>query len=159
MEKRFHILVVDDDKRIRDLLARYLSENGFWVTSTASSAEARKQLNNFIYDLIVLDVMMPGESGISLAQSLKKVSSVPILLLTAMAESADRIAGFEIGIDDYLTKPFEPKELVFRIKNILKRNVSSKNKARREIKFGQYCFDINKETLNIDGKNVYLTTS
>ena len=135
MEKRFHILVVDDDKRIRDLLTRYLSENGFWVTSTASSAEARKQLNNFIYDLIVLDVMMPGESGISLAQSLKKVSSVPILLLTAMAESDDRIAGFEIGVDDYLTKPFEPKELVFRIKNILKRNVSSQNKARREIKF------------------------
>ena len=100
MEKRFHILVVDDDKRIRDLLTRYLSENGFWVTSTASSAEARKQLNNFIYDLIVLDVMMPGESGISLAQSLKKVSSVPILLLTAMAESDDRIAGFEIGVDD-----------------------------------------------------------
>tara|TARA_Y100000815_G_C13298845_1_gene483789 strand:+ start:520 stop:1203 length:684 start_codon:yes stop_codon:yes gene_type:complete len=159
MEKRFHILVVDDDKRIRDLLTRYLSENGFWVTSTASSAEARKQLNNFIYDLIVLDVMMPGESDISLAQSLKKVSSVPILLLTAMAESDDRIAGFEIGVDDYLTKPFEPKELVFRIKNILKRNVSSQNKARREIKFGQYCFDINKETLNIDGKNVYLTTS
>lgn len=131
MEKRFHILVVDDDKRIRDLLTRYLSENGFWVTSTASSAEARKQLNNFIYDLIVLDVMMPGESGISLTQSLKKVSSVPILLLTAMAESTDRIAGFEIGADDYLTKPFEPKELVFRIKNILKRNVSSQNKARR----------------------------
>jgi len=159
MEKRFHILVVDDDKRIRNLLTRYLSENGFLVTSTASSAEARKQLNNFIYDLIVLDVMMPGESGISLTQSLKKVSSVPILLLTAMAESADRVAGFEIGADDYLTKPFEPKELVFRIKNILKRDASPENKTYREIKFGQYCFDINREKLNIDGKNVYLTTS
>lgn len=155
----FHILVVDDDKRIRDLLTRYLSENGFLVTSTASSAEAREQLNNFIYDLIVLDIMMPGESGIDLAQSLKKVSSVPILLLTAMAESADRITGFETGADDYLTKPFEPKELVFRIKNILKRNIPNKNKIQKAIKFGQYSFDINKEKLNISGKSVYLTTS
>jgi two-component system phosphate regulon response regulator OmpR len=116
-----HILVVDDDRRLRDLLQRYLSENGFRVTTAEDAATARTKLGSIAFDLIVLDVMMPGESGLDFTSSLRKTNTVPILLLTAMGEAEDRIRGFERGADDYLPKPFEPRELVLRIRTILHR--------------------------------------
>lgn len=116
-----HILVVDDDTRIRTLLQRFLSTNGYRVTMAADAAEARTHLRNFAFGFIVLDVMMPGEDGLSLTQSLRKTSDVPVLLLTARGEAADRIAGLESGADDYLAKPFEPRELLLRIAAIGRR--------------------------------------
>lgn len=121
MDEPTHILVVDDDRRLRDLLQRYLSENGFRVTSASDAATARAKLGSLAFDLIVLDVMMPGESGLDLTSELRKNNAVPILLLTAMGEAEDRIRGLERGADDYLTKPFEPRELVLRIRTILNR--------------------------------------
>lgn len=117
-----HIMVVDDDRRLRDLLQRYLSENGFRVTTAGDAATARAKLGSIAFDLIVLDVMMPGESGLDFTADLRKTNNpVPILLLTAMGEAEDRIRGFERGADDYLSKPFEPRELVLRIRTILNR--------------------------------------
>src|SRR5579884_2304746 len=119
-----HLLVVDDDARLRDLLRRYLAENGFRVTVAADAADARAQLASFAFDLIVLDVMLPGESGLDLTRALRAATAgprVPILLLTAMGEPEDRVNGLEQGADDYLAKPFEPRELVLRIRNILQR--------------------------------------
>ena len=116
-----HILVVDDDTRLRDLLRRYLAEHGFRITTAANAGQARAKLKTLIFDLIVLDVMMPGESGLELTESLRRASTVPILLLTARDEPEDRIEGFDRGADDYLAKPFEPRELVARIRSILRR--------------------------------------
>src|SRR3974390_776689 len=116
-----HLLVIDDDSRLRDLLRRYLVESGFRVTTAADAADARAKLQSLAFDLLILDVMMPGEDGLALTESLRKESAVPILLLTAMAEPEKRIDGLERGADDYLTKPFEPRELVLRIRNILQR--------------------------------------
>lgn len=121
MQPSPHILVVDDDTRIRALLSRYLQDNGFYVSTAKDAAEARFRLAEFHFDLMVLDVMMPGETGIELAQSLRKDSELPILMLTAMGEAEDRITGLESGVDDYLTKPFEPKELLLRLRSILRR--------------------------------------
>ena len=116
-----HVLVVDDDRRLRDLLTRFLSENGYRVTAAASAAEARAKAENFVFDALVLDVMMPGETGFDYARSLRQHSQVPILMLTARADASDRVTGLEIGADDYLPKPFEPRELLLRLGNILKR--------------------------------------
>lgn len=116
-----HVLVVDDDRRLRDLLTRFLSENGYRVTAAASAAEARSKTESFVFDALVLDVMMPGESGFDYAKSLRQSSQVPILMLTARADASDRVMGLEIGADDYLPKPFEPRELLLRLGNILKR--------------------------------------
>ena len=116
-----HLLVVDDDERLRGLLTRYLADNGFRVTTAADAADARARLRGLAFDLLILDVMMPGEDGVSLTRSLRGESKVPILLLTAMAEPEHRIRGLEQGADDYLAKPFEPRELVLRIRNILQR--------------------------------------
>ncbi|MEM0977382.1 MAG: response regulator [Pseudomonadota bacterium] len=116
-----HILIVDDDERIRDLLKKFLMKNGFFATVAADAAHARRLLDGLEFDLIVLDVMMPGEDGLSLTESLRKKLSTPILLLTAKAGADERILGLEAGADDYLTKPFEPKELVLRINAILRR--------------------------------------
>ena len=116
-----HLLIVDDDERIRTLLQKYLMRNGFWVTSARDGAHARRLLAGLDFDLIVLDVMMPGEDGISLTRDLRRSLTTPILLLTAKAEADDRIAGLEAGADDYLTKPFEPRELLLRINAILRR--------------------------------------
>ncbi|HTZ35167.1 MAG TPA: response regulator, partial [Stellaceae bacterium] len=120
-ENEPHLLVVDDDSRLRDLLRRYLSDSGFRVTGAGDAREARAQLASFAFDLIVLDVMMPGESGLDLTRALRRESEVPVLLLTAMAEPEDRVNGLEQGADDFLAKPFEPRELVLRIRNILQR--------------------------------------
>ena len=115
----FHILVVDDDDRIRELVKQYLEENNFLVTTAKDAIEAKKKIEIIKFDILVLDIMMPGESGLSLTKNLKKNNSVPIILLTAKREIQDRIEGLELGADDYLGKPFEPKELLLRIKNIL----------------------------------------
>jgi two-component system, OmpR family, phosphate regulon response regulator OmpR len=116
-----HLLVVDDDKRIRELLSRFLGENGFRVTVAANAAEARKALDGMDFDLMILDIMMPGETGLSLARAMQSKRPVPILLLTALTDTDDRIAGLSAGAEDYLAKPFDPRELLLRLKNILKR--------------------------------------
>jgi len=113
-----HILVVDDDRRLRDLLARFLSEHGFRVTTAASAAEARAKSENFVFDALVLDLMMPGETGFDYARTIRQTSQVPILMLTARSDTADRVQGLEIGADDYLPKPFEPRELILRLVNV-----------------------------------------
>src|ERR1700680_1912418 len=138
-----HLLVVDDDARLRDLLRRYLSENGFRVTVAADAKEARANLASFAFDLIVLDVMMPGESGLDFILALRGPDApandrgprLPVLLLTAMAEPEDRVNGLEQGADDFLAKPFEPRELVLRIRNILQRRPEPAA-AVGEVRFG-----------------------
>ena len=116
-----HILVVDDDGRLRELLRKYLTENGFLVVTASNAADARGKLKHLAFDLIVLDLMMPGETGLDFAKSLRQTSTMPILMLTAMGEPGDRIKGLEKGADDYLAKPFEPRELLLRIHSILRR--------------------------------------
>ena len=126
-----HILIVDDDERIRGLLKKFLSRNGFWVSAARDAAHARRLLEGLEFDLIVLDVMMPGEDGFSLTKSLRETLTTPILLLTAKGDSEDRITGLEAGADDYLSKPFEPKELLLRINAILRR--VPKPEAEKEV--------------------------
>ncbi len=153
-----HILVVDDDRRLRQLLQRYLTEQGFRVTVGADAMEARRKLESFAFDLLILDIMMPGEDGISLTRALRNASAVPILLLTAMGETSDRIRGLESGADDYLTKPFEPRELVLRVNAILRRAPQPEPPAApRPVSFGGYSFDPTSSTLLRDGDPVYLT--
>jgi two-component system phosphate regulon response regulator OmpR len=155
-----HILVVDDDRRLRDLLTRYLSENGFRVTAAEDAPAARARLKAFDFDLIVLDVMMPGESGLSLIQNLRLESRVPVLMLTARNDAADRIAGLEGGADDYLGKPFEPRELVLRIRTILARVNAAPPVVTEaaDVRFGPFRFDIARVELTRDGVPVHLTT-
>ena len=120
----FHILIVDDDDRIRELVKEYLEENKFIVSTAINASDAKKKMEMIKFDIIVLDIMMPGQSGLSLTQELKKTDSTPIILLTAKGETEDRIEGLELGADDYLGKPFEPKELLLRIKNIINKTRS-----------------------------------
>jgi two-component system phosphate regulon response regulator OmpR len=161
-----HLLVVDDDARLRRLLQRYLSDNGFRVTLAADAAEARASLTSFAFDLIVLDVMMPGETGIELIRSLRgemgrsaTAPRVPILLLTAMGEPEDRINGLEQGADDYLPKPFEPRELVLRIRNILDRRGALPEAAAGSIRFGAFRFDLDRSELFRGDELVHLTSA
>lgn len=151
-----HLLVVDDDQRIRDLLAGYLRENGFRVTVSAGSAEARKALQGLAFDLIILDVMMPGETGLSLAQTLRAESDVPILMLTARSEPENRVHGLELGVDDYMAKPFDPRELVLRLQNILRRREPSQG-TPEEIRFGDCVFNVVRGDLTRGGELVRLT--
>jgi len=144
MDDTAHILVVDDDRRLRDLLQRFLTDSGFRVTTAGSAAEARDRLTSLRFDLLVLDVMMPGESGLSLTSGLRENTNVPILMLTAMAEPDDRINGLERGADDYLTKPFEPRELVARIRSILRR-VAIAAPAPAELRFGELVYDSQRQ--------------
>lgn len=155
-----HILVVDDDTRLRELLQRYLSDQGFRVTTATDAAEARAKLAALAFDLLVLDIMMPGETGLELTETLRRDSVVPILLLTAMNETENRIAGFECGADDYLPKPFEPRELVLRINAILRR-VPPPPAAEppSKVSFGDYCFDLEREELTCAGDFVRLTAA
>ena len=151
MEKiKYHILVVDDDNRIRELVKEYLNDNGFIVSTGNSAEEAKIKLNYFKFDLIVLDVMMPGQNGFELTKEIKKNSSVPIILLTAKVEVKDRIQGLELGADDYLSKPFEPKELLLRIKNIVKKN--KKINFKKINKIGEAKVDLNKMTIQLKKK-------
>ncbi|MCZ6603932.1 MAG: response regulator [Alphaproteobacteria bacterium] len=151
-------MVVDDDRRLRELLHRYLGDQGFRVTVASDAAEARALLKTLVFDLLVLDVMMPGESGLDLTTDLRRRGDVPILLLTAMTETQDRISGLELGADDYLTKPFEPAELVARIRGILRR-ARVQTEAKGEISLGRYRFDLDREVLASDAGPVRLTTS
>src|SRR5690349_2238648 len=156
-----HLLVVDDDARLRDLLRRYLSENGFRVTVAGDAAEARANLASFAFDLVVLDVMMPGDSGLDLTQELRadgRNPRIPVLLLTAMAEPEHRINGLEQGADDFLAKPFEPRELVLRIRNIIARR-GSVDDTQRSIRFGLFRFDLARTELFRGDEIVHLTSA
>tara|TARA_B100000795_G_scaffold20941_1_gene13955 strand:+ start:407 stop:1084 length:678 start_codon:yes stop_codon:yes gene_type:complete len=137
-----HILVVDDDNGIRSLVKQYLNENNFLVTTANSAEDAEEKVLIIKFDLIVLDVMMPGKNGLQFIQKNKKKINTPIILLTAKGEADDRVKGLEIGADDYLPKPFEPKELTLRIKNIL--NKTKKNNQKRVIEFDNIKIDLNK---------------
>tara|TARA_B110000902_G_C14142116_1_gene526153 strand:+ start:75 stop:752 length:678 start_codon:yes stop_codon:yes gene_type:complete len=139
---KYHILVVDDDDRIRELVKEYLHENGFIVSTGNSAEEAKIKLKYFKFDLIVLDVMMPGQNGFELTKEVKKKSNIPIILLTAKSEVESRIEGLELGADDYLGKPFEPKELLLRVKNIIKKN--NKINLDKVNKIGDAKVDLNK---------------
>jgi len=152
-----HLLVVDDDARLRELLRRYLADQGFRVTTAGDAAEARAKLASFAFDLLVLDVMMPGEDGLALTLSVRSESRIPILLLTAMAEPEDRINGLERGADDYLVKPFEPRELVLRIRNILQR-VPQPSLAATEFRLGACRLDLARGELYRGGDPVHLTS-
>jgi two-component system phosphate regulon response regulator OmpR len=159
-EEQPHILVIDDDKRLRDLIARFLTEQGHRVTTAGDAADARAKMAGITFDLLVLDVMMPGESGLDLARSLRESSLVPILLLTAMGEATDRITGLETGADDYLVKgQFEPRELVLRISAILKRARarSERQTSVGAVKFGAFVFELEKRRLFKSGEPVHLT--
>jgi len=159
-EEQPHILVVDDDTRLRDLLKKYLSEQGFRVTTAGNAEEARGKLRSLAFDLLVLDIMMPGEDGLALTSSLRTDSEVPILLLTARDDVADRIEGLEHGADDYLSKPFEPRELVLRIKAVLRRLAAAVvEEPPGEVTFGDFTFDLARSELRRGEKHVYLTSA
>ncbi len=152
-----HLLVVDDDRRIRDLLSRFLASEGYRVTTADNSAEARAKLHGLSFDLLILDVMMPGESGFELAKSLRSSSSVPILILTARHETEMRIEGLEIGADDYVAKPFEPRELSLRISNILKRAQPAAAAPPESVRFGEFVFHVGRGELRRGDDVVRLT--
>ena len=145
-----HILVVDDDDRIRSLLKDYLSTNNYFVSTAENADEAKTKIKYFKFDIIILDVMMPGQSGYDLTKEIKKSFNIPVILLTAKSEVENRILGLELGADDYIGKPFEPKELLLRIKNIIK----SKNKIDLNVKhfIGSAEIDLNKMLIILDGK-------
>ncbi len=155
---RYHILVVDDDRRIRELLKTFLGENGFRVSGAASATEARERLNGMQFDLIILDVMLPGEDGFSIARTLRRNNDdVPILMLSALTDTADRIKGLSSGSDDYLSKPFEPQELLLRIHNILKR-IHTQDEQVQDVYFGSFSFNIQRAELKKNGNTVRLTS-
>jgi two-component system phosphate regulon response regulator OmpR len=154
-----HLLVVDDDARLRDLLQRYLTSNGFRVTAAADAAEARALMKSLTFDALVLDVMLPGENGYDLAASLRAESEVPILMLTARGEAEDRIAGLEHGADDYLGKPFEPRELMLRLGSLLRRASGPRQSPHRLVHMGACVFDLERGELKRGGKPVRLTGS
>jgi two-component system, OmpR family, phosphate regulon response regulator OmpR len=152
-----HILVVDDDRRIRDLLSRFLQREGYRVTTARDAAEARAKLDGLAFDLLILDVMMPGESGFEFATALRRTSQVPILMLTARAEAESRIAGLEIGADDYVAKPFEARELSLRVANILKRTQPAAAPPAEMVRFGPFVFHIANGDLRRGDEAIRLT--
>ena len=152
-----HLLVVDDDRRIRDLLSRFLFAEGYRVTTAETAAEARAKLEGLRFDLLILDVMMPGETGFEFALKLRASSSVPILMLTARGEAESRIQGLEIGADDYLGKPFEPRELSLRIANILKRARPAAPPPAESVCFGEFLFHIARGELKRGDELIHLT--
>ncbi len=156
-----HVLVVDDDRRLRDLLARFLGEHGYRVTTAASAAEARAKAESFLFDALVLDVMMPGESGFDYARKVREHSRVPILMLTARADPENRVTGLEIGADDYLSKPFEPRELILRLGNIIRRAGPAAERADagapESIRFGPFSFRFDRGELRRADEVVHIT--
>jgi two-component system phosphate regulon response regulator OmpR len=151
-----HILIVDDDQRIRDLLARYLFERGYRVSTATDVASARAAMRGLTFDLVILDVMMPGESGLALARELKAFSNIPICMLTAKAETEERIEGLEAGVDDYVAKPFEPRELLLRLQNILRRGQGASG-PRDEVKMGDFIFQVARGELKRNEETIKLT--
>src|SRR5204862_2461767 len=152
-----HLLVVDDDRRIRDLLSRFLHGEGYRVTTANNAADARAKLGSLSFDLLVLDVMMPGETGFQLAKSLRETSAVPILMLTAKAEVDSRITGLELGADDYVPKPFEPRELSLRIANILRRTIPAPMPTVESARFGDFVFHLGRGELRRVEEMIHLT--
>ncbi len=153
---KLHVLIVDDDDRIRDLLKDYLSENNYIVSTAENAAQAKEKLEYLKFDIIILDVMMPGQSGYELTKEVKKKIKVPIILLTAKGEVESRIKGLEMGADDYLGKPFEPKELLLRINNLIKNN---KINLKSKYFIGAAEIDLNKMTISLDNKNKKINNS
>ncbi|MGY8683268.1 response regulator transcription factor [Bradyrhizobium sp. UFLA05-153] len=152
-----HILLVDDDRRIRDLLSRFLAAEGYRVSTAASASDARAKLMGLHFDLLILDVMMPGETGFDLARFIRTSSSVPIVMLTARHEAEARIEGLQIGADDYVAKPFEPRELALRINNILKRTAPPQVTTIEKIAFGPYVFHLDRGELRQGEEVIHLT--
>ena len=152
-----HILVVDDDDRIRDLLKDYLSENDYIVSTAENADQAKIKLEYLKFDIIILDVMMPGQNGYDLTKEIKKNIKIPIILLTAKGEVENRIKGLELGADDYIGKPFEPKELLLRIKNIIKNNKKIDLKSKYFV--GDAEIDLNKMIINLSSKNKKINNS
>ncbi|HEY8950825.1 MAG TPA: response regulator [Rhizomicrobium sp.] len=154
-----HLLVVDDDERIRALLQRYLTSNEFRVSTAANAGEARALMKSIAFDLLIVDVMMPGETGLAFVTSLREHDRTPVLMLTAMGEAEDRIAGLETGADDYLPKPFEPRELVLRCQALLRRAMPVQRSPHEQVKMGEAVFDPERGELRKSGKPVKLTTA
>ncbi|MFE1602598.1 response regulator [Methylobacterium sp. ID0610] len=156
-----HVLVVDDDRRLRDLLSRFLYEHGYRVTAAASAAEARAKGANLVFDALVLDVMMPGETGFDYARTIRLTSQVPILMLTARSNPNDRVTGLEIGADDYLPKPFDPRELILRLNNILRRNARSDAASAPTpldaVRFGPFLFRVERGELTREEEPIRLS--
>jgi two-component system phosphate regulon response regulator OmpR len=155
--KKNHILIVDDDDRIRDLLKEYLSEKNFIISTSHNAENAKNKVDQFKFDLIVLDVMMPGQNGYDLTKEIKKNTKLPIILLTAKNEVENRIKGLELGADDYLSKPFEPKELLLRIKNIINKNTTID--LNKKYLVGDAQIDLNKMIINIEEKSKKINVS
>ena len=157
-DNKAHLLLVDDDKRILSLLSTYLSKNNFLVSSARNSIEARSLLKYFEFDLLIIDIMMPGENGLNLLESIRKRTNVPAIFLSAKGESKDKISGLEIGADDYLSKPFEPKELLLRLERLLSRNNrKSSNETDRYVEIGNKVFDLYRMELSYENRIVKLT--
>ena len=157
-DNKAHLLLVDDDKRILSLLSTYLSKNNFLVSSARNSIEARSLLNYFEFDLLIIDIMMPGENGLNLLKSIRRQTNVPAIFLSAKGESKDKISGLEIGADDYLSKPFEPKELLLRLERLLLRNNrKSSNETDRYVEIGNKVFDLYRMELSYENRIVKLT--
>jgi two-component system phosphate regulon response regulator OmpR len=152
-----HLLIVDDDRRIRDLLSRFLAQEGYRVSTAENAEQARTKLQGLHFDLLILDVMMPGESGFEFAQALRKTSSVPILMLTARSDADDRIRGLELGVDDYLGKPFEPRELSLRIAAILKRAYTAEAQTPESVGFSEFVFHFGRGELRRRDEIIRLT--
>lgn len=152
-----HILVIDDDSRIRNLLSRYLSENGFRVSIAGDALEARRKLRGLSFDLLVVDVMMPGENGTDFTRAMRDQIDTPVLMLTALGETEARIKGLEAGADDYLPKPFDPRELLLRVNSILKRTYTEAPPAVEQVLFGPYTFSLVSRELKCNGEPMKLT--
>jgi two-component system phosphate regulon response regulator OmpR len=156
-----HILVVDDDRRLRELLSRFLIRNGYRVTTAASAAEARAKTESVVFDALVLDVMMPGENGFDYMRGVRASSDVPILMLTAQADASDRVKGLEIGADDYLPKPFDTRELILRLGNILKRQTApvavEPVTVPEQVRFGPFTFRLDRGDLRREDEPIRLT--
>ena len=158
-ENKAHLLLVDDDERILSLLSTYLNKNKFLISSARNSTEARCLFDYFEFDLIVIDIMMPGESGLELLKCIRKQSNIPAIFLSAKGESKDKISGLEIGADDYLSKPFEPKELLLRLERLLSRNkIERANKTKGSVEIGDKVFDTQRLDLYHNGHFIKLTS-
>ena len=155
----FHILVIDDDQRLRLLLKQFLEKNGFRVSDAEDTDQAKKIMKSLIFDLLVIDIMMPGQNGLEFLKEVRLKNNVPALMLSAMSALEDRLDGLEFGADDYMTKPFEPRELLLRIQNILKRFTPNISRNNDNTRFGPFLFNQNSLNLYKDGISVHLTTS
>ena len=153
-----HILIVDDDDKIRELLKRYLKNNNFFVSTAINAADAEEKLKIVKFDLAIIDIMMPGKDGLQLTKEIRETIDLPIILLTAKGESEDRIKGLEVGAEDYLPKPFEPKELLLRIKNIIKR-IKKNNSIITPIKIGKANINLKKMEIHKDKKITKINVS